>query len=154
MPPNLLAYACHGQNRQFEGALYLLFSMRLSWKLIWEVFRARESPHQNFSSNAWRIKDIEPPQNGDFGVFQKIGKNRLFAKCGQKRHFWCVPDFLRVLDRFFSRFWPRTCSFNAKTKTFKIWKFGVLAPSRAFFPKVGQESRKKWFSHVLAKTCF
>ena len=76
------------------------------------------------------------------GICKQIWRH---LKWSRKRRFWFVADFLRVLDRFFSRFWPRTCSFNAKTMTFKIWKFGFWPQPEPFPQRLDKKLEKNDF---------
>ena len=83
----LLATPCEGQNGDFLEAPARPQGLLSGSKLIWELFRARESPHKNFSSNAHLTKVLEHPQNGQFAKKHKIGPNRLFAVLAKKGTF-------------------------------------------------------------------
>ena len=82
-----LATPCEGQNGDFLKAPARPQGLLSGSKLIWELFRARESPHKNFSSNAHLTKVLEHPQNGQFAKKHKIGPNRLFAVLAKKGTF-------------------------------------------------------------------
>ena len=83
----LLATPCEGQNGDFLKAPARPQGLLSGSKLIWELFRARESPHKNFSSNAHLTAVLEHPQNGQFAKKHKIGPNRLFAVLAKKGTF-------------------------------------------------------------------
>ena len=87
-------------------------SVRLSWKFIWELFRARQSPHAIFSSNGQHTAEDRTSQKRQNRLFQKSWKIGQKAKSGRKRRFWALMASLVCLNRFFSSFWPRTCIFS------------------------------------------
>ena len=72
-------------------------SVRLSWKFIWELFRARQSPHAIFSSN---------------------GQHTAEDRTSKKRHFWplrvlpvILAHFLKVPQKgVFGHFWVLSCA--------------------------------------------
>ena len=78
----LLATPCEGQNGDFLKAPARPQGLLSGSKWIWELFRARESPHKNFSSNAHLTAVLEHPQNGHFSTSQKIGQNGRFGMWG------------------------------------------------------------------------
>ena len=77
------------QNGVFARSAPPPCAVRLSWKLIWELFRARQSPHAIFSSNGQHTAEVEPSKNRKNRLFRKMGQNRHFAKkCQKVAIFW------------------------------------------------------------------
>ena len=112
--------------------------------MIWELFRAGESPHKNFSSNAHLKKDLEHPKNGHFSIFKKIDPNRPLSMWGPQRGQMCSKHFFDGLSVLFAQFWPRKCLFT------KNWEKAQNRPSEANFLRSWPWAQhlKKWLKTV------
>ena len=67
------------------------------------------------------------------------------TKQSQKRHFWARSDFVVVLNRLFSSFWPRSCLFSANGALFEICDLWFL---RSPSPGPSQQKSAKSLTHL------
>ena len=89
----------NGQNRQIETSPRLSCVVRLSLKLIWELFRASQSPHAIFSTNGHHTKVVVGSKIGNYGTFKKLAKIDFLEIFGHFRKIAKIAD-LRPLHVF------------------------------------------------------
>ena len=118
-------------------------AVRWSWKLIWELFRARQSPQKIFSSNGLHTAEVEPSPNRQNRLFSKILKNRQKTKSAQKWRFFdqnrkishrCLSQLILTISVNFEQF---VFSFNFFDPNRHFWGLFSLSRYQSFLAILG-----------------
>ena len=128
-------------------------AVRLSWKLFWELFRARQSPHVIFSSNGQRTAEVEHRQKRHFGLLRVLPVNFAQNQNTPKKAFLGTLEFIRCSKSIFQLILAQKHCSEVKLEHFlkksflRFWVLGSprLGPSQAFVRKIFKIRCEKTF---------